>query len=96
MKRSTYFIRCHRGWRNVFLPIIEPSRYANLLSQSLGGIGHEMIKKPVVIVALGNERLGELDISAGELARKRAAHPELIVIEACLDGVHIVLIGYGK
>jgi hypothetical protein len=32
---STYFILCHRGWRYVSLLGAEPSRYADLLSQSL-------------------------------------------------------------
>ena len=35
-------------------------------------------------------------ISVGVSAGKSAAHPELRIIEACLDGVHVVLVGYGE
>ena len=61
---STNFILCHRGWRDAFIPGTEPSRYANRPSQSLGSIAHKPIKKVVVFVALGDERLGVLDILA--------------------------------
>ena len=60
MKGRTYFLLCHRGWRDVSIRRTKPSRDANLLSQSFSGIAHELVKKLIVVIALGDKRLSAL------------------------------------